>query len=542
MTSSEVSDYYLSTLDTIDANQKKLEKFILKATEKIPYPNPSWNIYGSNGNILFSTNKNSSQFEESIFKNSGITINQKKDMLIFTLQIFYKFHKKNQELNENLGFISVQIPIDSIARVHKKFIAINSISSDLSAKNFRAQFQKTEDHTSYIIMIFYFYIFIFILFNCISTLIGIKMLQRKMSLISSLQSEIHKSSKLVAVGNIAHMLAHDIQKPFSKIFIFIDMLKKCQTLMEVDALLHELAPSLETSSSYIEHILSEITDAGITKINVVDNVKLDELIQKTTLNLSHLFQKSSIELNTNLKKPYILKADSMRLMRVFSNLISNAFEAMGSHGKIWIHADDIYEQDLKFVKITIGNNNSYIDSNDIENLFEPFFTKNKENGSGLGLAISQKIIHLHGGKIWCSSSKETGVEFIFTIPEGNFHTEKKYTKIIIVDDDPFILKSWKRNNPNHNLICFSNPEKLLEDIKSNKHLLNQDTLLISDFYFGKESTMHFLTFANKIRLFFYGDFFLSTDAILNNLDETEIKKLNIIQIKKTSCIKSLLLE
>lgn len=108
--------------------------------------------------------------------------------------------------------------------------------------------------------------------------------------------------------------------------------------------------------------------------------------------------------------------DSLKIVRVLSNILSNASEAMNRKGKIWIHSKDVVVKNTPFVELCVGNNGSYIEPENIQNLFEAFYTKNKSGGTGLGLAIAKKIIQSHGGNIRCESSKDLGVEFYFTLP------------------------------------------------------------------------------------------------------------------------------
>ncbi|APJ03265.1 sensor histidine kinase [Silvanigrella aquatica] len=117
----------------------------------------------------------------------------------------------------------------------------------------------------------------------------------------------------------------------------------------------------------------------------------------------------------------MLTGNPLKFERVFSNIISNAIEAMNHKGFIWINSKEILINNKYFVEFCIGNNNSYISKLDLKNIFDNFYTKNKKIGTGLGLAIAKKIISENGGEIWCTSDKNQDfplgkVEFYFTIP------------------------------------------------------------------------------------------------------------------------------
>lgn len=546
MLSPEMDFYYTSTADTIDTNKNKLMAFLKQEQSKIPYLNSKWTIYGSRGSVLFSTAENTTALEvhSSLFLSPFVSWSQKKDELIFSIPTSDKFDAGKFENRKNVGVISLIIPFQSITAIHRDLISIDEISFDLSSKKFHAQFQKNEYAKSSVLKILYLYIFIFFVFNFISTLIGIKLIRKKIDLIGDLQQEVYQSSKLAAIGNVAHLLAHDIKKPFSKIFIFLDMIEKSQTISDVHSLIHQTKPSLKTSSDYIDHMLNEITDASITRINTTDDVDLETLIHKARLNLPQRNNDGHMIFDLKLTHSVFLKADFMRLMRVFSNLIANAMDAMNGCGKIWIHSKDMYENQSLSVEIIIGNSNSHIEENDLPHIFEPFYTTKKEHGTGLGLAISQKIIGLHGGKIQCFSDREKGVEFRFCLPAGNpleaktkktaleNHDDKKnhdhFSNLIVIDDDPFILKSWRHAHPDKNVLCFTDPHLFLKEIENKNISFHSNTILVSDFYFTNRSNFYFFDFAKQIRdeLRFQGAFFLSTDAVLK---ETKILQERQIQ-------------
>jgi len=67
------------------------------------------------------------------------------------------------------------------------------------------------------------------------------------------------------------------------------------------------------------------------------------------------------------------------------------------------------------VVITITDSGSYIPPEDLENIFQPFFTKGKADGTGLGLAICRRIIAEHGGAIVASSTHAAGTSFAIRI-------------------------------------------------------------------------------------------------------------------------------
>ena len=107
--------------------------------------------------------------------------------------------------------------------------------------------------------------------------------------------------------------------------------------------------------------------------------------------------------------PFVFDADLLRL--AISNLVQNALQA-SSPGKTVTVA---YERIAGTVQITVSDEGSGIDAQQLENIFNPFFTT-KPQGVGLGLAIVAKIVDEHGGRIRTTSKPGVGTHFEITLP------------------------------------------------------------------------------------------------------------------------------
>ena len=227
------------------------------------------------------------------------------------------------------------------------------------------------------------------------------------------QQELGEAQKNKAIAQTTQMLAHDVRKPFSMVRAFLDLIQDSKDPNEVKAVASESVPAIEGAIVSVNGMLQDIMEVGGTSAPITEPLSLIKVIKETLDTSFRLRDSSNIDFIYKLNHSNMLNVAKLKIPRVFANIVNNAIEHMGQEGKIWFTSNDLNEQ---MCEVRIGNSNSFIPEEDQERLFDSFFTKGKAGGTGLGLAICKKIVEAHGGKIRCQSSKETGTEFIFSLP------------------------------------------------------------------------------------------------------------------------------
>ncbi|HMY22823.1 MAG TPA: HAMP domain-containing sensor histidine kinase [Chitinophagales bacterium] len=233
--------------------------------------------------------------------------------------------------------------------------------------------------------------------------------------------ELEKSADLLAKSEregawreMAKQVAHEIKNPLTPMKLSIQHLQRA---------LKDNSPDITELTSKISHRLIEQIDnlSGIATA-FSDFAKMPQGVFKP-IDIVPILE-STVELfreeeNINISLDYpstacVVLADKDQLMRVFTNIIKNAIQAIPENkiGLIDIHllvASDNY-------LITVKDNGVGIANEKREHIFEPNFTT-KSSGTGLGLAISRNIIERMNGKIWFESIVDEYSIFYIQIPK-----------------------------------------------------------------------------------------------------------------------------
>ncbi len=129
------------------------------------------------------------------------------------------------------------------------------------------------------------------------------------------------------------------------------------------------------------------------------------------------FQLKNILLTVDApRQPMIIRGDATFLQQVFINLLLNAQSAMAASGRrqIEIRLCTAPAQDTHCV--ILSDTGKGIPTENLNKIFEPFFTSKKTGGVGLGLFIVDKIVELHNGIVFAESTLNKGTRMVLEFP------------------------------------------------------------------------------------------------------------------------------
>jgi PAS domain S-box-containing protein len=267
------------------------------------------------------------------------------------------------------------------------------------------------------------------------------------------EEELIRVEKLESLGIFAGGIAHDFNNLLSVMLRNIFLVKLSLTDEQQDTLAEglEIAEKVGHQAKELAHRLITFAKGGEPSRKIGSISQL--LVNSVDLSLSGSNVRSEFFLPDNL---WPVEMDDVQIRQVINNLIVNAREAMPAGGVIKVYAENINVttgnglplKEGKYVKLTVKDQGAGIPQEDLQRIFDPYFTKKPSGtarGMGLGLAICYSIIKKHGGFITVESEPHVGSAFFVYLPASPVTeiSKKAYHdplvtirgKILVMDDD-----------------------------------------------------------------------------------------------------------
>jgi two-component system sensor kinase FixL len=234
-------------------------------------------------------------------------------------------------------------------------------------------------------------------------------------LIDERTKQLKDSERLVAIGQTAGMVGHDLRNPLQTITGELYLAKG-----EVDSLaegetrsnLQESIHVIQEQANYMDKIVSDL-QAFVQPIRIDRTpVYVAELISSV---LATVMIPSAISVKTQIESNFPqVKADANLLKRVLTNLVTNAVQAMPNGGKLSLTA---LANSQSHVSVTVKDTGVGIPEAIKTQIFTPLFTT-KPRGQGFGLAVCKRVMEAHNGSINFKSTVGQGAEFTIQFPAG----------------------------------------------------------------------------------------------------------------------------
>lgn len=267
-----------------------------------------------------------------------------------------------------------------------------------------------------------------------------------------METELQKTAKLESLGMLAGGIAHNFNNILTAVTGNIALAKMyAKPGMEVFDIFTEVEKAALRAKNLIQQLL--VFSKGGVPIKKVTSI--DKLIKDSVgFSLSGSNVRCEFFIPDNL---WNVEADEEQISQVINSLVINAHQSMPEGGVIRISFENIIISEVnvfplkggKYIKISIKDEGTGIAEENLQKVFDPYFTT-KEEGSGLGLAAAYSIVKKHDGHITVESRLGAGTTFFIYIPaydeevktlkdEGKTtFTGEDRGRILVMDDEEIV--------------------------------------------------------------------------------------------------------
>ncbi len=244
-------------------------------------------------------------------------------------------------------------------------------------------------------------------------------IRKKTEELGAAQNELMHIERLASLGKLSSSVAHEINNPLSGILVYTKLVHKQISNPEMSddkrGIVLKHLRLIETETKRCGEIVKGLLDFSKKDQENFEPKHLHAILNDTFDLMAHPVKMANIRFlkDFSAQSDYIYCSPN-QIKQACIGIIVNATEAITENGEILIHTSN---PDQDFIKIDITDNGIGIAKEDLQHIFEPFFsTKRETHGIGLGLAISHGIIQSHKGKIQVSSEPGNGTTLSIFLP------------------------------------------------------------------------------------------------------------------------------
>jgi two-component system, NtrC family, nitrogen regulation sensor histidine kinase NtrY len=390
------------------------------------------NIYNSSGVLLNSS-------EDEIY-NKGLISHMMKPDAYFQLNNFRKSIVIQDEKVAELKYLSAYAPIRNEHGLTLGYINVPFFSSE---KDLHFQI------SNIVVSLINLYAFIFLFsslitvvitrwitgtFNMIIQQFGMLNLQRNERIVwpyddeigllvreyNKMVNKVEENAALLAQSEresawreMARQVAHEIKNPLTPMKLNIQYLQQAvkNDTPNIKELTNKVSESIIEQIDNLSYIASEFSNFAKMPEARPEDIELGELLNSAVAlyrNDGHV--KVTI---SEIPGRLLIHSDRSQLLRVFTNLLENAKQAIPPDRAGVVAVSVKIENDHAVV--AIKDNGAGISMDVMKKIFQPYFTT-KSSGTGLGLAMTRKIIEFWKGEIWFETEEGEGTTFYIKLP------------------------------------------------------------------------------------------------------------------------------
>lgn len=234
--------------------------------------------------------------------------------------------------------------------------------------------------------------------------VGASKIARDISDRKRIERLLIQSEKLAATGRMAATIAHEINNPLESI---INLIFLARHHSPADGNVSEYLRTAEEELERVSHIARQALGYYRDTTSPTP-VHLHDLVENVLSVYKSKLIASGIEVDkqfNDLQKIIVSKGE---ILQVFTNVIANAIEATPAGGSLKISIRKIGSAATDGIQTVIRDDGIGIPQENLERVFEPFYTTKGNLGTGIGLWVAKQLVERRGGQISIISNTERG--------------------------------------------------------------------------------------------------------------------------------------
>jgi signal transduction histidine kinase len=254
--------------------------------------------------------------------------------------------------------------------------------------------------------------------------IGAVMFFKDLTQVEQMEERERLRDRLASLGEMAAGIAHELKNPLAGIEVMAGLLRRqVPDSAAAQSLLADIMSEAKLANAIVVEMLEFVRPIRLQ----VERTDIGDVLHQAVTLAENKVPRRGVSINVEIAPGLpMIDGDHHQLCQVFTNLLTNAFEALDGRGRVDIRAAiDALELDPAFAAepeaptpvliVDVVDSGPGVPQDVSDRIFDPFFTT-KPQGSGLGLPIVRKIVDAHDGRIDVHSTPGRETRFRVTLP------------------------------------------------------------------------------------------------------------------------------
>ncbi len=232
---------------------------------------------------------------------------------------------------------------------------------------------------------------------------------------AQIQKRMQRAEKLSAMGLLAAGVSYELKVPINLLTIDLNFI---ENNIDESSPMRDYLQSMKDELGRINQITEQLLNLGKPSEDEKEECEVHKLITSHPIQIMlNRLQKDGFNVETSYpEESPCVRVRRSQLIQSLLHIIANAEEAMPEGGDLKVSVDSYKKNDETFAVIIIEDSGIGIPKENMQKIFQPFFTTKGQKSTGLGLMVTYSIIENAGGAIGVKSTPGVGTSFKIVLP------------------------------------------------------------------------------------------------------------------------------